>query len=72
MKCILKHEVKVLVAQLCLTPCTHMNYSPPGSSVHEFSRQEHWSGLPFPSPGDVPTKGLNLGLAVIVNCLISL
>ena len=33
-KCILKHEVKVLVAQLCLTPCNHMNYSPPGSSVH--------------------------------------
>ena len=20
----------------------------------EFSRQEHWSGLPFPSPGDLP------------------
>ena len=27
----------------------------PGSSVHEgFSRQEYWSGLPFPSPGDLP------------------
>ena len=25
----------------------------------EFSRQEHWSGLPFPSPGDLPTQGLN-------------
>ena len=24
--------------------------SPPGSSVLGFSRQEHWSGLPFPSP----------------------
>ena len=24
--------------------------SPPGSSVPGFSRQEHWSGLPFPSP----------------------
>ena len=28
-----------------------------------FSRQEFWSGLPFPSPGDLPDpKGLNLGL----------
>ena len=30
-----------------------MDYSPPGISV-EFSRQEYWSGLPFPSPGDLP------------------
>ena len=24
----------------------------------EFSRQEHWSGLPFPSPGDIPDPGI--------------
>ena len=23
-----------------------------------FSRQEHWSGLPFPSPGDLPKAGI--------------
>ena len=23
-----------------------------------FSRQEHWSGLPFPSPGDLPYPGI--------------
>ena len=23
-----------------------------------FSRQEYWSGLPFPSPGDVPDPGI--------------
>ena len=23
-----------------------------------FSRQEYWSGLPFPSPGDVPDQGI--------------
>ena len=23
-----------------------------------FSRQEHWSGLPFPSPGDFPDPGV--------------
>ena len=27
-----------------------------------FSRQEHWSGLPFPSPGDLPDPGIKLGL----------
>ena len=24
----------------------------------EFSRQEYWSGLPFPSPGDLPDRGI--------------
>ena len=24
----------------------------------EFSRQEYWSGLPFPSPGDIPDPGV--------------
>ena len=24
----------------------------------EFSRQEHWSGLPFSSPGDLPDPGI--------------
>ena len=24
----------------------------------EFSRQEYWSGLPFPSPGDLPYSGI--------------
>ena len=28
----------------------------------EFSRQEYWSGLPFPSPGDLPTQRLNPGI----------
>jgi len=27
-----------------------------------FSRQEYWSGLPFPSPGNFPTQGSNPGL----------
>ena len=29
-----------------------------GSSVMGFSRQEYWSGLPFPSPGDLPEPGI--------------
>ena len=30
----------------------------------EFSSKEYWSGLPFPSPGDLPNPGSNLGLFV--------
>ena len=26
-----------------------------------FSRQEYWSGLPFPSPGDLPDLGIEPG-----------
>ena len=33
-------------------------HSPPGSSVHGIFRQEYWSGLPFPSPGDLPNSGI--------------
>ena len=27
----------------------------------KFSRQEYWSGLPFPSPGDLPDPGIEPG-----------
>ena len=33
--------------QLCATPWTAAHQAPPSLG---FSRQEHWSGLPFPSP----------------------
>ena len=36
--------------QSCLTLCDPIDSSPPGSPSPGFSRQEHWSGLPFPSP----------------------
>ena len=36
--------------QLCPTLCDPIDGSPPGSPTLGFSRQEHWSGLPFPSP----------------------
>ena len=38
-------------ARLFATPWTVAHQAPPSM---EFSRQEHWSGLPFPSPGDLP------------------
>ena len=36
--------------QSCPTLCDPIDGSPPGSQSLGFSRQEHWSGLPFPSP----------------------
>ena len=45
------------VAQSCPTLCHPVDCSPPGSSVLGFPRQEYWSGLPFPAPGDLPDPG---------------
>ena len=43
--------------------CDPMDYILPGFSVHMiFSRQEYWSRLSFPPPGDFPTQGSNLHL----------
>ena len=50
----------VLVTQSCPTPCDLMDYSPLSSSCLEFSRQEYWSGLPFPPLGDPPDPGIKL------------
>ena len=38
-----------------------MDCSLPGSSSMGFSRQEYWSGVPFPSPGDLPDAGIKPG-----------
>ncbi|KAI4548704.1 hypothetical protein MG293_001034 [Ovis ammon polii] len=40
------------VAQSCPTLCDPMDCSLPGSSVHGIF--QYWSGLSFPSPGDLP------------------
>ena len=41
--------------QFFATPWTVAHQAPPSM---EFSRQEYWSGLPFPSPGDLPNPGI--------------
>ena len=50
-------KVKVLVAQysLFVTPWTVARKAPLSMG---FSRREYWSGLPFPSPGDLPDSGI--------------
>ena len=47
-----------LVTQSCLTLWDPMNCSPPGSSLHGILQAKYWSGLPFPSPEDLPNPGI--------------
>ena len=51
----------VLVTWSCLTLSDPVDYSSPGSSVHGILYQEYWSGLPFPSSGDLPDPGIEAG-----------
>ena len=44
--------------RLFATPWTVAYQAPPSMG---FSRQEYWSGLPFPSPGDLPDPGIEPG-----------
>ena len=44
------------------TPWTVAYQAPPSMG---FSRQEYWSGLPFPSPGDLPDPGIERGFPAL-------
>ena len=46
------------VAQSCLTLCDHRDCRLPGSCVHGILQARYWSGLPMPSPGDLPNPGI--------------
>ena len=48
-ECVLSH------VQLFATSCAVAHQAPP---LTGFSRQECWSGLPFPPPGDIPDPGI--------------
>jgi len=56
-----KSEVKVKSlsrVRLLVTPWAVAHQA---SQSMGFSRQEYWSGLPFPSPGDLPDPGIESG-----------
>ena len=58
--CAFFHGMKVKVKSLSRvrlfeTPWTVAYQAPPSMG---FYRQEYWSGLPFPSPGDLPDPGI--------------
>ena len=46
------------VAQPCPTLCDPWTVAHQSSLSMGFSRQEYWSGLPHPSPGDLPDPGI--------------
>ena len=49
-----------LAAKSCPTLATSLTVACQSLSMG-FSRQEYWSGLPFPSPGDLPNLGIEPG-----------
>ena len=60
------------VAQSCPTLCDPVDCSFQAPPSMEFSRQENWSGLPFPSPGDLPDPRIKPGsLALEADALTS-
>ena len=50
-----------LVAKSCPTLGTPWTVARQAPLCMGFSRQEYWSGLPFPSPGDLPSPGIEPG-----------
>ena len=54
--------------QLFATPWTAACQAPLSMG---FSRQQYWSGLPFPSPGDLPNPGIKPGLPHCRQMLLS-
>ena len=57
-----KNESESEVTQLRLTLCGPWTVAHKAPLSMGFSRQEYWSGLPFPSPGDLPNPGIEPSL----------
>ena len=58
-----ENHIPNLIYDVCLLSCVQL-FVTPWTVAHwaslstAFSRQEHWSGLPFPSLGDLPDEGI--------------
>ena len=52
------NTISVKVTQLCPTLVTPWTVACQAPLSMEFPRQEYWSGLPFPSPGHLPSPGV--------------
>ena len=68
--CVCFHARVLSHVQLFVTPWTVAQQAP---LFMGFSSQEHWSRLPFPSPGDLPDPGIkpvplaSLALLLLLN-----
>ena len=60
--CMLSHFSRV---RLFVTPWTVARQAPLSTG---FSRQECWSGLPCPPPGDLPNPGMEPGSLSYISC----
>ena len=60
-QCISNSQGGGLLAKLCLTLVTPWTVACQAPLSMGFSRQETWSGLPFPSPGNLPNPGIKPG-----------
>ena len=54
-------QVKMIVAQSLSDSATPWTIACQAPLSMEFSSQEYWSGLPYPSPGDLPVSGVEPG-----------
>ena len=56
---------------MCVSHSVKLNSETPWTVAHqaprsmEFARQAYWSGMPFPSPGDLPDPGIEPGSPVL-------
>ena len=55
----------MLVAQSCPILCNPRTIALQASLSMNLSRQEYWSGLPFPTPGDLPNPGIEPGSSTL-------
>ena len=55
-------SVRAQLIQLFALPWTVAHQAPLSTG---FSRPESWSGLPFPSPGDLPISGIEPGIPAL-------
>ena len=62
--CVTWQRVHWISGLFCVCARSYLTLCDPWTVVHqvplslEFSRQENWGGLPFPSPGDLPNPGI--------------
>ncbi|XDA85385.1 hypothetical protein R6Z07F_015161 [Ovis aries] len=62
--CVLVSHVRLFVAPWTVARQVHLSMG--------FSRQEYWSVLPFPTPGDLPDPGIEPGSLCLVDKLLTI
>ena len=70
--CVCARVCVCVCERVCVCTLSHVQlFVTPWSVAHQaplsvgFSRQDYWSGLPLPSPGDLPNPGMESGSPVL-------